>query len=204
MGYNHYWHRSAEIDSEAFVRIVADFQRCVLALDDAGVSLAGPMGDGLPRIDQDAIAFNGVRDCGHPKNDEIRIPFPSEEAAGVGSSLDAIVDSWFIGVQIRRRTCNGDCSYEAFVFERIADGGDEHLGDSGRQITDHCKTGFRPYDLAVQCALLIAKHHLEDRFGVASGGSDRHWNDARRLCYLHLGFPLGEFKIDREEGLIPG
>jgi hypothetical protein len=28
--------------------------------------------------------------------------------------------------------------------------------------SDSCKTGFRPYDLAVQCVLLIAKHHIHD------------------------------------------
>jgi hypothetical protein len=71
MGYNHYWRRAAEIETNDFSLILADLQRCVLALDDLGVPLAGPMGGGLPQIDHDGIAFNGVRDCGHPKNDAI-------------------------------------------------------------------------------------------------------------------------------------
>lgn len=204
MGYNHYWRRPAEIETNLFSLILADFQQCVLALDDAGISLAGPMGDGLPQIDHDVIAFNGVRDCGHPKNEAISIPFPSEDASGVGSSGETIVYSWFIGVQIRRRTCNGDCSYEPFIFERIEKREERtpNASDRDKRIFEHCKTAFRPYDLAVQSALLIAKHHLGDELEVASGGSDRHWNDARRLCYLHLGYPLVEFKIDRDKGLI--
>jgi hypothetical protein len=107
-----------------------------------------------------------------------------------GNSANAIIESWFIGVQLRRRTCNGDCSYEPFIFERVLD---SH--DANQKGFDYCKTGFRPYDLAVQCVLLIAKHHLRDNFEVASGGSDWHWNDARRLCYLHRGYPLTEFRI---------
>jgi hypothetical protein len=199
MGYNHYWRQPVEIEPEAFALIVTDFQRCVLALDDAGVPLAGPMGDDLPQIDHTGIAFNGVRDCGHPKNEAISIPFPSEDASGVGGSADAVADSWFIGVQIRRRTCNGDCSYEPFIFKRVVE---PH--ETNQRTYDYCKTGFRPYDLAVQCTLLIAKHHLRDNFEVYSSGSDWHWNDARRVCYLHLDYPLVEFKNNRDEGLIEG
>ena len=61
---------------------------------------------------------------------------------------------------------------------------------------------FRPYDLAVQCVLLIAKRHLKDRIQVSSGGSDFHWNDARSLCYAYLGHPLNQYRIDRDAGLV--
>jgi len=204
MGYNHYWRRNEEIEPRAFSLIVADFRRCVLALDDSGVALAGPMGEGLPQIDQDGIAFNGPRNCGHPKNEDICIPFPSERASGVGGSADAIVGNWFIGVQLRRRTCNGDCSYEPFIFNRVVakPTPNPHHPDPDERVFECCKTAFRPYDLAVQCALLIGKHHLRESFEVTSGGSDWHWNDARRVCYLHLGYPLNEFTLLREEGLV--
>jgi hypothetical protein len=145
-----------------------------------------------------------VRHCGHPENEAICIPFPSERASGVGDSSDAIVGSWSIGVQIRRRTCNGDCSYESFILERILTPEETKPSgarDGGRHLDD-CKTGFRPYDLAVQCALLVSKHHLGDEFYVYSSGSDWHWNDVRRMCYVHLGYPLSEFRIDRDAGLV--
>jgi hypothetical protein len=204
MGYNHYWERPVEIEPEPFELLVADFQRCVLALDDSGVHLGGPMGEDLPQVDRDVIAFNGVRDCGHVKNEAISIPFPSEDASGVGRSANAIVDSWLAGVQIRHRTCNGDCSYEPFVLERIVEHGtrDPSHSSPDDRLFGHCKTGFRPYDLAVQCALLIARHRVGDRFVVQSSGSDWHWRDAHRICYVQLGYPLSEFRMDRDAGLI--
>jgi hypothetical protein len=200
MGYNHYWEVDAEIDRESFSFIVADFQRIVLTLDDLGVRLAGPLGEGLPEIDADHITFNGVWHCGHVKNEEIVIPFPTEDASGIGSSGDAVAGSYFgMGTWIKHRTCDGNCSYETFWLSRKCK--DAARIVNGR-FSDSCKTGFRPYDLAVQCVLLIAKHHLQDRISVWSGGSDYHWNDARRLCYLHLNYPLIQYRIDRDAGLI--
>jgi len=200
MGYCHYWEIDAEIDQESFSSVIADFNRMVLTLDDLGVRLAGPLGEGLPVIDTDSIAFNGVWHCGHAKNEEIVIPFPVTDASGVGSSIDAVESSYFgMGTLLRHRTCDGNCSYETFSFSRRC--GDAAKLVNGR-LADSCKTAFRPYDLAVQCLLLIAKHRLKDRIGVWSGGNDCHWNDSRRLCYLHLNYPLVQYRIDRDAGLI--
>lgn len=200
MGYCHYWEVEPEIDRDQFARIVEEFQKIVLALDDLAVRLAGPLGEGLPEIDADHIAFNGLWHCGHAKNEEIVIPFPAPDAAGIGSSVDAVEGSYFgMGTLLKHRTCDGNCSYETFRLSRQCD--DTARIAKGR-FANSCKTAFRPYDLAVQCALLIAKHHLKDEIGVWSGGTDFHWNDARRLCYLHLGYPLVQYRIDRDAGLI--
>jgi hypothetical protein len=200
MGYCHYWDVDAEIDSGLFLSITDDFQRIVLALDDLGVRLAGPLGEGLPEIGSDLIRFNGVWHCGHIKNEEIVIPFPAESASGVGSSTDAVEGSYFgMGTLLKHRACDGNCSYETFSLSRKCD--DPGKLTNGRFV-DSCKTAFRPYDLAVQCVLLIAKHHLKDRIGVRSGGNDYHWNDARRLCYVRLNYPLIQYRIDRDAGLI--
>ncbi len=200
MGYCHYWEIEQEVDRETFSCIVADVQRIVLALDDIGVRLAGPLGEGLPEIDADHIAFNGLWHCGHVANQEISIPFPSVDAAGVGASTNAVEGSYFgMGTLLRHRTCDGNCSYETFRLVRQCE--DVEKVHDGRY-SDSCKTGFRPYDLAVQCVLLIAKHYLKDRIRVWSGGSDYHWNDARLLCYLQLNYPLSQYRIDREAGLI--
>jgi hypothetical protein len=200
MGYNHFWETDAEIDEKSFSSIVVDFQRVVLALDDLGVRLAGGLGEGLPEINADLIRFNGVWHCGHAKSEEIVIPFPAADASGIGSSIDAVGGSYFgMGTLLKHRTCDGNCSYETFTLSR-------RCVDASRVVNgrfnDSCKTGFRPYDLAVQCVLLIAKHHLKDRIGVWSGGTDYHWNDARRLCYLHLDYPLVQYRIDRDAGLV--
>lgn len=117
VGYTHYWDRETEVDPQLFRRMVSDFQRLVLPLEEAGAPLAGPWGSELPEIA-----------CW---------PIPGS------------------------------------------------------------------YDLAVQCALLITKHYLGDRIDVHPGDFDFQWNDPRRLCYVHLGYPLNEFRKDRERGLIP-
>lgn len=200
MGYSHYWEIDADIDTESFSSVTADFKRMVLVLDDLGVRLAGPLGKSLPEIDTDHIAFNGIWDCGHPKNEEIVIPFPATDAAGIGSSFNSVEGSYSgMGTLLKHRTCDGNCSYETFSLSRRCD--DASKIENGK-VLGSCKTAFRPYDLAVQCVLLIAKHHLKDRIRVWSGGSDYHWNDARRLCYLHLNYPLIQYRIDRDAGLI--
>jgi hypothetical protein len=200
MGYCHYWEIEQEIGQGSFSHIVADVQRIILTLDDMGVRLAGPLGKGLPEIDTAHIAFNGLWDCGHVKNEEIAIPFPAADAAGIGSSINAVVGSYYgMGTLIKHRACDGNCSYETFQFVRTFQ--EIRKVQHGRY-RDYCKTGFRPHDLAVQCVLLIAKHHLNDRIQVWSGGSDYHWNDARLLCHIQLSYPLNQYRIDRDDGLI--
>jgi hypothetical protein len=88
-----------------------------------------------------------------------------------------------MGTLLKHRTCDGNCSYETF---RLASTCNEIDKVRNSRCSASCRTGFRPFDLAIQCVLLIAKHHLKDRLQVWSGGSDYHWNDARLLCYVHL------------------
>ena len=200
MGYCHYWEIEAEIDCQSFSRILGDVQGIVLVLDDLGVRLAGPLGEGLPEIENDHIALNGLWHCGHPKNEEIAIPFPAPNAAGIGTSISAVEGSYFgFGTLLKHRACDGNCSYETFRLHRRCE--DPTKIAEGRY-SDSCKTGFRPYDLAVQSVLLIAKHHLGDRIQVWSGGADFHWNDARLLCYSHLNYPLQQYRVDRDAGLV--
>lgn len=200
MGYCHYWEVEQEIDRETFSSIVGDVQRIILTLDDMGVKLAGPLGQGLPEFDSDHIAFNGLWNCGHAKNSDIAIPFPAPGATGIGDSADAVAGSYFgMGTFLRHRTCDGNCSYETFSLDRVCD---ETGKVSDGRYSDSCKTAFRPYDLAVQSVLLISKHYLKERIKVWSGGGNYHWNDARLLCYVHLGYALSEYKMDRDAGLI--
>ena len=199
MGYCHHWQIESKIDQGSFSCVVADFKTIVLALDDLGFGWRGLFGEGLPEIDSDHIAFNGLWHCGHVRNEGI-IPFPALGAAGIGDSIDAVEGSYFgMGTLLKHRACDGNCSYETFRFSRECD---ELSKAANGRYADSCKTGFRPYDLAVQCALLIAKHHLKEQIGVWSGGTDYHWNDARRLVYLRLNYPLAQYRIDRDAGLI--
>lgn len=202
MGYCHHWYRREEIDERLFGRIAADFERIILPLDNAGVRLAGPRGIGLPEVSPKKISLNGLKECGHPRNPAVYIPFPTEDASGIGNSRDAVADANALFVRLMRRTCDGTCNYETFHFERSMKASHFLRQEDGRYLC-FCKTNFKPYDLAVQCALLIAKHHLGNQIEVSSHGSDFLWNDPRAFCYVHLGYPLNEFYMDEERGLIP-
>jgi len=188
MGYTHYWHRPPIIPDAAFHAIRNDFEKLILPLSDAGVALACGLGEGLPEITDDLIAFNGLDDCGHPKAEDLIIPYPSELARGVGPASTAIDGSYGFGVRVRHRCCNGRCSFETFRLEKRLEPNTHATPDANGLFGEYVKTGFRPYDIAVTCVLLIAKRHLRDRFVVHSNGGDAQWSDARRICQQALGY----------------
>lgn len=201
MGYTHYWYRRKTYDTETFKRVVDDFKKILPVMaKEYGLKLAGPDGTGEPVINEDEISFNGARNCGHPKRYELVIPWPSEDAGGVMVDGCDIKGCWFAGVIVETRICNGDCSYESFLFERdrkiCFEWEEPRKGDLW---FDFCKTGFRPYDLAVTAVLLIAKHYFGNDIEVYSDGKEVHWFDAKLLCQLHLGYGM-EYGFDPDTG----
>jgi hypothetical protein len=190
MGYSHDWYRPLVVAGNIFDRIRADFERLVLPLADMGIPLAGWGGENEPEISNDRIRFNGVHNCGHPQNDEIVIPYPAEHARGVGPSTTAVIGPWFnMGVELRHRCCNGHCDLETFSFPKIASERDVSTepGASGL-VFNWTKTAFRPYDIAVTAALLVAKRYLRDQLIVLSAGADAQWADAKELCQRVFGY----------------
>jgi hypothetical protein len=189
MGYTHYWYRPPIVPEDLFRRIRSDFERLILPLSDLGVELAGGLGEGLPVINDDMIWFNGLRGCGHPPNEDLVIPYPSQAAQGIGPSATAIDGDFYnLGVTVRHRCCNGRCDCETFLLERS-----KTLHPHSRPIErglfcEGVKTAFRPYDVAVTAALLIAKRHLHEQLVVHSNGRDAQWADARELCQRILGY----------------
>lgn len=194
MGYTHYWYRPKEIDRETFRNIVEDFKRLLPELERLGVLLAGPLGEGEPILNDEQVAFNGKADCGHEKR-EIIIPWPAPDAGGVFGDDEPVGGAWFAGHIVTTRACNGDCSYESFIFDRVyqSDVWEEPHPEGW---FDFCKTAFRPYDLAVTAFLVIAKHYLGDQLTVASDGKKPHWRDAVILCRMVLGY--GDYPISEE------
>jgi hypothetical protein len=217
MGYTHYWYREKEIDSYTFERIVKDFKRLLPVFKVLDVKLGNGLGEGKPIINRREVVFNGLRNCGHPKNPNLVIPWPAETVkSGVAPNpCQAVVGSWFAGVVLNQRTCNGDCSYETFYFPRVLPDrytpvqrviyydvngrpvchDEQHVG----KYFQFCKTAFRPYDLAVTAFLVIAKHHLGEKILVESDGTIAHWMDAVKLCQNVLGYGW-DFVLNREEG----
>ncbi|MGB9793365.1 MAG: hypothetical protein ACPLTR_12460 [Thermacetogeniaceae bacterium] len=188
MGYTHYWHRPKEISIDVFSRIVSDFKKLFPVLERAGVKLAGPFGEGEPEIDNDCVAFNGPKNCGHPEDFSISIPWPAPDAGGVFAG-NPVAGAWFAGTLLATRTCPGDCSYETFYFPRVYEPYEWETPENGL-FFQFCKTAFRPYDLAVTAFLIIAKRHCR-RIVVATDGEDQHWFDAKIMCQMELGYGLG-------------
>jgi hypothetical protein len=189
VGYTHYWHRPLTIPADIFQAIRLDFERVILPLADSEAHLAGGLGEGLPVVTDDHICFNGLRLCGHPKNDAIVIPYPSNDACGVGPSTTAIHDdSDGLTTKIKHRCCNGSCSYETFSFPRCLQADSREQLDANKLYIEYTKTAFRPYDIAVTAALLIAKKYLRNRFVVHSDGTNLQWSDAKCVCQKTLGY----------------
>lgn len=196
MGYTHYWYRKErEIGKDVFVKIKNDFEKMIPEFDRLKIQLADGLGKGEPIINDELICFNGKSKCGHAKNEAISIPWPSEFAGGVAKGFDDNKESghWFAGAQVDTRMCNGDCSYESFIFSIIHESKKQYEGG----FFGFTKTAYRPYDLAVNCFLIIAKHHMGNLLTVKSDGDTQHWADGRILCQNILGYGI-DFELDTE------
>jgi len=181
LGYTHYWSHY-DIDDGSWTKIINDFQVVRRYIKDVyNIDIAGPDGLGQPVFNDRYIAFNGMANCGHKKKN-LTIPWPtnpnSSDRFKVKLNPDAVpTGEWYAGHLIPTRTCNGDCSYETFMFKKE------------KEEFNCCKTAYRPYDLHVCCFLIIA-HHYVDHVSVASDGTMDHWMDAKLLCVklLNVGW----------------
>lgn len=70
---------------------------------------------------------------------------------------------------------NNEC--EPFVFRRI-----QYPKPGKDKVFTYCKTEHMPYDLAVQCCLIVLKHHLGDNIRIMSDGKQEDWIDAIGAC----------------------
>ena len=143
MGYTHYWKRVEKFDMEKFGKVVKDFKEVVKHLSPF-VSLADGLGRSKAVIDNKRIWFNGVEKCGHSDRN-LGITWPDDEAKGIAFVVErykeiptrtlvtmlcgqeeelALNDSdvsgtWFAGLKLKHRTCDGDCSHETFSLPLV-------------------------------------------------------------------------------------
>ena len=61
-----------------------------------------------------------------------------------------------------------------------------------------CKTGRAPYDVCVQMALIVLKHHLSDHITVGSDGRDVDWRLACQRCHRKDAVGMPHHSIKRE------
>jgi len=226
MGYTHYEYYDI-IKSETMQKISEDFIKLLPVFQELGLDLANGNGTGNPTITKTALKFNGRNDCGHAKED-LGIMWPADKAAdietfadnrGIGTQQTAqqlVKGQWFGGALLEKRTCGGDCSHEPFYLEVTQLKAPERIskysalldqeGDATENLLDNMKfnctkTAFKPYDLAVQCALIIARHHSKiagNNFFVVSDGGPHNWGEAVYICFSELG--IMDFHLfDREE-----
>lgn len=200
MGYSHKYFVKPKYDQETFNKIVIDFRKMITPLEHLGIKLANGAGENDPVIDNDIICFNGVTNCGH-KERNLGHTWPSKNADGVyqitkqdredNNKFSSVDGLWCAGLQINTRTCGGDCSHEAFILEQVLDKSELEKGfskDYPDMIEQDTKTAFKPYDLAVNVCMIIAKHYLKDDFIIKSDGKLNHWKDAIQLCDHFLGY----------------
>ena len=173
MGYYHSWQGPG--DPGAFRLIRRDFEKLILPLADLGCLIAGPDGTGAPVITGNHIQFNGIRHCGHETVDGPVVMFPAEDACGIDPDHGDLFAVDLLGFTTKRR-CDGQCCHEDFLLCK------QQCGNGW------CKTAFKPYDVAVTAALLIAKHHCGEKIEITSCGSKAQWWDAKRICQRFLGY----------------
>jgi hypothetical protein len=174
-----------------------------------------------------------VENCGHSKRN-LGITWPENNASGIALAIEryqeipaetlitllcgekeklSVNDSdvsgtWFAGLKLKHRTCDGDCSHETFSLPLKIEKDDwqkpigkiSHYNRYGKPVYNNpeevglyfefCKTAYKPYDLAVIICLIIAKHYLTDQIVVSSDGRLDNWKDGMLICQKILGYGL--------------
>lgn len=92
----------------------------------------------------------------------------------------------------------GEQSHETFYMNRKNEMKESYTGEI--EHFNFCKTARKEYDIAVCCALIIAKKNFGDIIKVSSDGIDEDgWDKAKELCQDILKY--GEnFDISYENG----
>lgn len=73
----------------------------------------------------------------------------------------------------------------------------EEVGGEGLEYVGSCATRRRPYDLAVQVALLLAHLHFGNRLAITAAGSLGEWAKAALLIEGKLAYPIDLYRILR-------
>jgi hypothetical protein len=81
----------------------------------------------------------------------------------------------------------GEQSHETFYMNRKNEMKESYNGDGVMECFNFCKTARKEYDIAVCCALIIAKKHFGDIIKVSSDGEEE-WEESKELCQKVLKY----------------
>jgi len=198
MGYTHYWYRVPKLDKKIFKLAVAD---CKKICEVLSIPLGDARGEGEPVFNDDKVCFNGNVVSKGFRTDEGIIPWPTDDAKSFATMDDPASreGSWFAESFLNSRSVNEDedGSYETFAILQTTKP-HEWCRIEAKLIFDFCKTAFRPYDLNVQCCLLVFKHHFPKDFFIDSDGKQDQWQEVIDFCLIHLGY-LDDFNLDADK-----
>ena len=205
MGFSHMWYTQKIIDEKKFNLVTNDFLKLLPIFEELNIPIMGPNGIGNPIIDKNQIALNGKTHCNHNRQD-IFNAWPINNAKGIHNlKNNEIYKKYVVGIStmISTRTCNGDCSYEPLIINRIHSKLSHTSIDKNSlndlQCFSSCKTGFRPYDIVVMAVLSIAKYHLQDLIRIKSDGKFEYWQDVIILLEHFLHYDHSIFNMIKND-----
>lgn len=194
MSYAHFWYRPLILDRERFILAVEDCRRICDALP---IPLAGWNGRNKSKFSQSEVCFNGcIHSIGFGRDGD-EITYPSEGANSVSPLGESVKNGRCIFGQTVSSRCvdlNGDGSYDTFQIKRVLKKKQVFEPEKNVQL-ESCQTNYRPYDLPVQCCLIIFNHFFGKQFRIHSFGADEQWYEAANDCQAVLGYGL-EFVLD--------
>jgi len=187
MSYSHYWYPYEPIEARYFKRIKKDFRKLLFLEKNIFLPiLYGADGIGDPVITDTRIAFNGDRHCSHQSRHSILFCIPGLEDKAINQSLKGTG-----AAESRSRGCSGGkCSCDAMALFSDQDKGYAELSNGAESLfTGSVKTNLKPYDIAVQCLLIVAWYRVPG-FIAESDGQQEQWFRAMLLCQMNLGYGL--------------
>lgn len=194
MAYAHFCYRPLTLDAQLFKLAVDDCRRICKLLP---IPLAGWDGKNKPKFSPSEVCFNGSINSHEFSRDGDEITHPSEEAHSVASMGQSVKNGRCIFGQTVSSRCvdsNGDGSYDTFQIKRELKKKQVFQPEPDIQL-ESCQTNYRPYDLCVQCCLIVFNHYYGSQFRIRSFGTAQQWYEAANDCQAVLGYGL-EFVLD--------
>ena len=198
MGYTHYYYVSSYYKQEAWDALLSDIKKLLelpipLTALESSAFFGKNLGDlinseeaglnqGYYKINKTEISFNGIGELAHeqfklyqrmpPEVFERHEEFAKRFSVPTGAG--------------------------ATTADRVRETGVRGMHHPYFECT---KTARKPYDIVVQCCLILAKKHLGKEIAVSSDGGEDEWTEAIRIIEKNFGYKV-KTRWSRNEGEI--